>query len=343
MSEWDALTASLSSLEQEFSGSGTSKKPSARTQQHTDEIDAILKSRGGKSAPRAAEAIDTAALNAEFDAIGLELTDEAVARNMWSADQSETVDRQFDDVAATMDALEVQDELLDDLSLANDAERDRLQATYRANIAKLTAEVDKIGAATAEMERGFQSKGGHARAATAATASSNDAGLLGALASVNSLLANTEAVKTSSDSGPDSRFTGPDNLPPEKLARLKASLKQGIAQLLQEFSSIKERVAATPDLGEAVALTAPLANVREDFQLLARLCERPGALPKLELASIGVYKTSVSRLVLAMKTSLELADRTVQSATPAQSTVVVRIARIVSSTRKTLNGEDRDK
>jgi hypothetical protein len=238
-----------------------------------------------------------------------------------------------------MDAIEVQDELLDDLSLGNDVDREQLQAQYRRNIANLTAEVDKIGAATAKLESATSSKGKYNAAAS--SASVNDNGLQSAMASVNALLNSTPVVQSGDHNGPTARFTGPDNLPQDKLDRLKVSIKQGIGNLINEFASIKERVMATPDLAEAVALTAPLANLREDFHLMARLCERPGALPKLELASLNVYKTSTSRLVLAMKASLEAAERVVDRATTAQSTVVVRIARIVSQSRKELAGENR--
>lgn len=238
-----------------------------------------------------------------------------------------------------MDAIEMQDELLDDLSLGNDADRERLQAQYRRNIANLTAEVDKIGAATAKLESATNSKGKYNAAAS--SASVNDNGLQSAMASVNALLIATPTVQTGDHNGPTARFTGPDNLPQDKLDRLKVSIKQGIGNLIGEFASVKERVMATPDLAEAVALTAPLANLREDFHLMARLCERPGALPKLELASLNVYKTSTGRLILSMKASLEAAERVVDRATTAQSTVVVRIARIVSHSRKELSGENR--
>jgi hypothetical protein len=239
-----------------------------------------------------------------------------------------------------MDAIEVQDELLDDLSLGNDADREQLQAQYRRNIANLTAEVDKIGAATAKLESATSSKGKH-NAAASTSASVNDNGLQSAMASVNALLNATPVVQSGDHNGPTARFTGPDNLPQDKLDRLKVSIKQGIGNLIGEFASIKERVMATPDLAEAVALTAPLANLREDFHLMARLCERPGALPKLELASLNVYKTSTGRLVLAMKATLEAAERVVDRATTAQSTIVVRVARIVSQSRKELAGENR--
>jgi hypothetical protein len=339
--DWDSLGASFDALQSELRGgvsSGTANR-------HAQEIDAILSSRNGKakgsSSAQSDAAVDLASLNAAFDAIGSELTDDAVDRHAWSADKSETIERDFDDVAATMDALEVQDQLLDDDDFGgqHDGDRQRLQDVYRRNIQKLEAEVDKIGRATAEVEKATVSKG--YRAPTGATVDSSDSGgLQGAMSSINALLANTATVQTS-EAPARNLFTGPDNIPPEKLERLKQSLKQGIAQLLQRFSQIKDAVHATGDLSEAVALTAPLANVREDFQLLARLCERPSTLPKLELATITVYKQSVTRLVLSMKTSLEMADRTVQQAT--NSTVVVRIARIISSTRKELDGENRDK
>lgn len=255
-----------------------------------------------------------------------------------SADQAEAVDRQFDDVAATMDAIAVQDDLLDDFSIGNDAERERLQAQYRTNIANLTAEVDKIGAATASLEAATQSKGKYK--AAAATSSPSDAGLQSAMASVNALLNSTPTMASGDHNGPNVRFTGPDNLPQEKLDRLKASIKQGIAFLIGEFGTINQRVMATPDLSEAVALTAPLANLCEDFHLMARLCERTGALPKLELSSLNQYKPSAGRLILAMKASLEAAERVIARATPAQSTVVVRIARIVANARKEVLGEN---
>jgi hypothetical protein len=336
-SDWDSLGASFDALQSELRGgvsSGTANR-------HAQEIDAILSSRNGKAKSAASDAaVDLASLNAAFDAIGSELTDDAVERHAWSADKSEAVERDFDDVAATMDALDVQDQLLGDddaFGGQHDGDRQRLQDVYRRNIQKLEAEVDKIGRATAEVEKATVSKG--YRAPTGAAVDSSD-GLQGAMSSINALLANTATVQTS-EAPARNLFTGPDNIPPEKLERLKQSLKQGIAQLLQRFSQIKDAVHATGDLSEAVALTAPLANVREDFQLLARLCDRPSTLPKLELATITVYKQSVTRLVLSMKTSLEMADRTVQQAT--NSTVVVRIARIISSTRKELDGENREK
>jgi hypothetical protein len=241
-----------------------------------------------------------------------------------------------------MDAIEVQDDLLDDFAIGNDAERERLQAQYRTNISNLTAEVDKIGAATAKLEAATKSRGNNnSAAAAAAVASPSESGLQSAMASVNALLNATPTVTTAGEhNGPNVRFTGPDNLPPEKLARLKLSIKQGIAFLIGEFGTVNQRVTSTPDLSEAVALTAPLANLREDFHLMARLCERPGALPKLELSSLNQYKQSSGRLILAMKASLEAAERVVDRATPAQSTAVVRIARIVANARKELLGEN---
>jgi hypothetical protein len=278
MTEWDSLT-----LDDDTKHTGSNKSAA--------EIDAILTKK-----VKHVEHVDTHELDSAFDDIGSELTG-GEAKYEWSKEKHEAVESQFDDVATLMDAIEIQDHFLDNDTGSGDAS---LQAQYKANIAKLTKEIDKMGAATSQIGAATSSSG-QARKKV----STDDAqGLSSAMSSVNAMLASTPAV-TSSQPRAQPTFQGADNLPPDKLAKLKPAVLSGIVEIIAELNRIKERVIATADLTEAVSLTAPLAGAREDFHLMAKLCDKPTTLPKLELNNMNVYKVSVSRLAIAMRNVLD--------------------------------------
>lgn len=114
-----------------------------------------------------------------------------------------------------------------------------LQAHYKANIQKLTGEIERMGRATEQINTATNSSGNKFKKVTA-----DDAGGIGdAMASVNALLKNSAPPSAASAPAQKSNlFTSADNLPPEKLLKLKPVVISGINELQNTLAGIKDQV-----------------------------------------------------------------------------------------------------
>ena len=190
MSEWDSLTLD--------------DKPNANTsalRAAAADIDDILKRKKRADA----EVVAADELDAAFDNIASELGG-GESKYQWSATNHDALEKDFEGIASTMDALEIQDELLDDAEREDGKEQ--LQAHYKNNIAKLTAEIDKLGSATNSIQQATNASN-QARVKV----SRDDANSLsGAMASVNAMLASTPTPAPAPRA--QSSFTDAENLPP---------------------------------------------------------------------------------------------------------------------------------